>query len=95
MSEHITLLQDLDSGKNCCQEAAAAIRQLEAENASHQWIPVSERLPERYARVLLAVGEDRLAIGMALQDGKFWSNGTHVYPVTHWMVVAPPTKEHG
>lgn len=29
MSEHVTLLHDLDAGKNCSGEAAAAIRDLE------------------------------------------------------------------
>lgn len=33
MSNHVTLLQDLDTGKDCSAEAAAVIRTLEAENA--------------------------------------------------------------
>jgi hypothetical protein len=36
VSNHVTLLQDLDAGKNCCHESAAAIRHLESENATLQ-----------------------------------------------------------
>ena len=34
MSEHVTLLHDLDAGKNCSGEAAAAIRDLEQRIAT-------------------------------------------------------------
>lgn len=60
---HVTLLQDLDAGKNCCYEAAAAIRDLvqqlaAAKSESDSWVRDCVRTPMRIAMARQELSED-------------------------------------
>ena len=64
---------------------------LAEEHAKHQWIPVSERLPEKYTRVLVYSKRIRLGrnIDFMNEDGDW-----HTIPeVSYWMPLPEPPKD--
>ena len=67
-----------------------------------QWIPVTERLPDKYGTFLVAIdevhGENRISVDAADFDPfeKKWSTFGYFcagYKVTHWMPLPEPPKE--
>ena len=62
-----------------------------------EWIPVSERLPEKDDKVLAVVKEDgynRIAF-VFYEDRRWWDcfyDGFHNINVTHWMPLPEPPK---
>ena len=61
-----------------------------------QWIPVSERLPERYKYVLLWDAMDRDIFMGVLDDKREWyipGYSGELFIVTHWMPLPEPPKE--
>ena len=55
-----------------------------------RWIPVTERLPERFKRVLTVDKYGVITFNWISGDGKNWSTGYHI---THWMPLPPAPKE--
>lgn len=92
-----------------CQEAADAIEELSREKESlaksvneaseilrKRWIPVTERLPEEYTRVIGFMAWKAMT-AIEYQNGK-WYSIDHLEPlpdeaVTHWMPLPKPPKE--
>ena len=56
-----------------------------------QWIPVTERLPEKNTDVLIYNIEEYMGTDFLTKDGKwFWNEEL---PPTHWMPLPEPPKE--
>ena len=64
---------------------------LAEEHAKHQWIPVSERLPEKYDRVFVYSKATRMgrSIDFINADGNWYTTPK----VTHWMPLPEPPKD--
>lgn len=61
-----------------------------------KWIPVTERLPEPFRRVIVArPGEDETIVEQGYKDvGSRWKvYGTRTKQVTHWMEFPKAPKE--
>jgi len=56
----------------------------------HCWIPVTERLPERFKSVLTVDKYGVIIFNWISGDGENWSTGYHI---THWMPIPPAPKE--
>lgn len=60
------------------------------------WIPVSERLPKRFERVVVYLPKWRNQICIGYWSGDFWSVGPEIaenQEITHWMPLPEPPKE--
>jgi hypothetical protein len=70
----------------------------EAEVTKKNWIPVTERLPEKYTAVL-AAGNGEVACGLFVGFAEpahvaSWDlDNVAAEPVTHWMPLPEPPKE--
>jgi hypothetical protein len=77
-------------------QAAEAIEKL--EKSIPRWIPVTERLPEKYTAVL-AAGNGEVACGLFVGFAEpahvaSWDlDNVAAEPVTHWMPLPEPPKE--
>ena len=76
-------------------QAADAIEKLSDRNVG-KWIPVTERLPEEYTRVIGFMAWKSMT-AIEYQNGK-WYSIDHLEPlpdeaVTHWMPLPQPPKE--
>jgi len=75
---------------NACAEISRLrkrIEELEAELAKYRWIPVSERLPEAYEKVI-ALAKDCMNVDWVLpKELREVGKGAfaRLYNVTHWM----------
>lgn len=77
------------------REAADAIEELTDTNVG-KWIPVTERLPEEYTRVIGFMAWKAMT-AIEYQNGK-WYSIDHLEPlpdeaITHWMPLPEPPKE--
>lgn len=52
-----------------------------------QWIPISERLPEKFGTYLVTVKEGYMALGVWIGELEYWAN------VVAWMQSPEPYKE--
>ena len=55
-----------------------------------RWIPVAERMPERFKSVLTIDKYGVITFNWIRGDGENWSNG---YYITHWIPLPQPPKE--
>ena len=53
-----------------------------------EWIPVSERLPDRWQNVLSVSKYGKIGVDYVFTDGSWWSDRD----VTHWMHLPEPPK---
>ena len=61
------------------------------------WIPVTDRLPEPFKRVIVArPGDDETIVEQGYKDVGLWWKvyGTRTKYVTHWMDFPEPPKEN-
>ena len=79
--------------------AADAIEELSKKENTTQWIPVTERLPEKYVNVLchlrsLDRKSEYYSIDHLMEDGQWWkAANSWKHEVTHWMPLPEPPKE--
>ena len=65
----------------------------------NEWIPVTERLPEKYVNVLchlrsLDRKSEYYSIDHLMEDGQWWkAANSWKHEVTHWMPLPEPPKE--
>lgn len=87
-------------------QAYLLMEKLQKEREKHQWIPVTEQLPERNESVLLCMKSRSLRTGMCIQTGSydngFWfvqsaagyeSLATFEFYVLAWMPLPEPYRE--
>lgn len=93
--------------ENCadCEKLCAAVQRLgqyedmieRGQLKNLRWIPVTERLPEPFKRVIVArPGEDETIVEQGYKDvGPWWKvYGTRTKYVTHWMDFPKSPKEN-
>ena len=95
--------EDCNADGNCRSqmenEAADAIVVLSKKENTTQWIPVTERLPEKYVNVLchlrsLDRKSEYYSIDHLMEDGQWWkAANSWKHEVTHWMPLPEPPKE--
>lgn len=76
-------------------EEAFASHLIDNDVTVQQWIPVTERLPECFKRVLVCrKNEDTPIVEQGYKDvGDWWKvYGTRTKKVTHWMPLPEPPK---
>lgn len=90
------LKESLHCRETLMRESADAIEKLKEELADKpKWIPVTERLPEEDAIVILT---DHIDVGTGWFNGKGWRTpfaDIDEYRITHWMPLPEPPKEGG
>lgn len=86
------IIDDIEH-KIACHEitAAQAFTQMKQILALDSWIPVDERLPNRFDDVLIAC-EGVIFIGLWLKQNQFWigKDGRRLKSVTHWKPLPEP-----
>ena len=96
------VIQDCEDAADAIEELQKQLREekvdnvnltgwLAEEHAKHLWIPVTERLPEKYIRVLVYSKATRMGRGIDFTnaDGNWFST----QKVSHWMPLPEPPKE--
>jgi len=94
--------EDFTCGSNLLSETAGAVEAMAAEleklrRPGPGWIPVTERLPEKYTAVL-AAGNGEVACGLFVGFAEpahvaSWDlDNVAAEPVTHWMPLPEPPE---
>lgn len=87
-------------GRDTWEDFLEAVWQLHLE-ASNQWIPVEERLPEKdnefedYSKLVIVTNGKDFWKGMYNYGGEEWLTFDlwQIDDATHWMEIVPPRKE--
>lgn len=75
LDEWCTNCKEYDQERHCCPRWNRVIRNtLKEAQTEPRWIPVTERLPEAYKRVLICNDEGRYLIGFVKDLGEYWSS---------------------
>ena len=94
------LARDIQSGDGCVNacllEAAQRLQELGEER---RWVPVGERLPEKYQRVIVALTPDskgRVEVCEAVHwKGSDFETDKGNYECSHWMPLPPGPEVDG
>lgn len=72
------------------EDCQRAVREMAADDG---WIPVSERLPERFEKVILC--REGNIVEQGYRDVNDWWKvyGTRTKKITHWMPLPEPPRE--
>ena len=84
--------QDINFYYNDCMmydDLSRMLDELIAESKD-EWIPVSERLPEKNTKVYLACCDDGYVTSIMYDSGRWLINGTNIIA---WMPLPEPYKE--
>lgn len=88
LGEAIVDLCDLFDGAGRARDKA-----FETIDAFHEWIPVTERLPEHYVDVLVWSPSDHIEIGHHnAKSRSFVTHGYYTQSVTHWRPLPKPSE---
>lgn len=80
-------------GCRVMKDAADALEATIREQEQRRWIPVTERLPDPFERVIVCRDDGKVEQGC--KDIRDWWKvyGTRTKQVTHWMPLPEPPKE--
>ena len=91
-------MDEIPEGSPFAGKIKYLVEKLLAKGVTFQkWIPVTERLPERYDFVLIATIDKTVGEAVLNGDRHFYGVNTDEYAeqlcVTHWMPLPEPPKE--
>lgn len=90
---YVTIKESLADVPHLLEQLAAAAAECERLREAQRWVPIGEKLPERYEAVLVySLLWVRPVIAFIRDDDEFWTGRQAVAP-THWCPLPSPPEE--